>query len=131
MSACEECARLIELLRHERELAEFYKQRDAESRLSIEVFAREAEENIERIDALTEAKDRALVELRLAQDAAKLAVSEYENATRDLEREYQDKKASASKEAKRLRAHLKYLVGCVSGVADKIKYEDSTEDDDE
>lgn len=131
MSACEECARLIESLRHERELAEFYRRRDAESRFSIEVFAREAEENIKRIDALTAAKDKALVELRLAQDAANLAVSEYENATRDLEHEYQAKRESASKEAKRLRAHLKYLVGCVNGVADKIKHEDSTEDDDE
>lgn len=130
MSACEECARLIELLRHERELAEFYKQRDAESRLSIEVFACEADQNIERIDALTAAKNKALVELRLAQDAANLAVSEYETATRRL-RKYQAKRESASKEAKRLRAHLKYLVGCVNGVADKIKHEDSTEDDDE
>lgn len=131
MSACAECARLIESLRHERELVEFYRRRDAESRLSIDVFAREAEENIERINALTAANERALIELRLAQDAAKLAVSEYENATRDLEREYQAKRESASKEAKRLRAHIKYLVGCVSGVAHQIKYENSTEDDDE
>lgn len=131
MSECEECARLVDLLRHQSELAEFYKRRDSESRLSLDMFAREADENIARIDALTAAKDRALVELRLAQDAAKLAVSEYDDATRDLEREYQAKRASAAKEAKRLRAHLKYLVGCVNGVADQIKAEDLEDEEEE
>lgn len=129
--SCAKCARLVERLRNEQEMTQFYKKRDVQSRLLIDEMQRESDESTLRIEALTKSRDAALVELRAAQDAAKLAINEYDQATRDLEREYQEKAESAAKEAKQLRAHLKYIVGCINGVADKVKYEASMRGDDE
>lgn len=105
----------MEVLQNE---VNFYRQRAT-------TCAAKCEQMAAQVSALTLERDKARSELIVAQDAAKLAIDEADKAAKESYGYFQQHREASIKEAKRLRKHLKYLIGCAKGIEGEVKREDA------
>lgn len=105
----------MEVLQNE---VNFYRQRATS-------YGAKCEEMAAQVSALTLERDQARAELIVAQDAAKLAIDEADKAAKESHGYFHRHREASIKEAKRLRKHLKYLIGCAKGIEGEVKREDA------